>query len=220
MSLCSDAEFDVNINDAIGEPTECALVNYAEKLGLSKNEKKKEYPRIGEVPFDSMRKMMTTVHGKADGVVQFTKGAPDEILKRCTSAIVNGNVVPMTDEIRAEILKANKSMADQALRVLAAAKKDLDVAPAVYEAEAVENEICFVGLERNVDHLSLSLNRKGHGLRAFTNSGVGKVRGIFPESCSLQLFAFFRHFCRRCVICLAGNNAKCARKHKHEREKC
>ncbi len=151
MSLCSDAEFDVNINDAIGEPTECALVNYAEKLGLSKNEKKKEYPRIGEVPFDSMRKMMTTVHGKADGVVQFTKGAPDEILKRCTHVYENGEVVVLTEDKRGEILGANKAMADKALRVLALGFKQIESAPAVYEAESCENELCFVGLVGMID---------------------------------------------------------------------
>ena len=151
MSLCSDAEFDVNINDAIGEPTECALVNYAEKLGLSKNEKKKEYPRIGEVPFDSMRKMMTTVHGKADGVVQFTKGAPDEILKRCTHVYENGEEVALTEDKRGEILGANKAMADKALRVLALGFKQLESAPTVYEAESCENELCFVGLVGMID---------------------------------------------------------------------
>ena len=151
MSMCSDAEFDTEVGTAVGEPTECALVNYAEKLGLSKNIQKDEYVRVGEVPFDSMRKMMTTVHKKGDITVQFTKGAPDEILKRCTKALRGGAVVDMTDDIRAEILAANKAMADQALRVLAAAKKDLDAEPAVYEAEAVENDLCFVGLTGMID---------------------------------------------------------------------
>ena len=152
MSMCSDAEFDREAKTAVGEPTECALVNYAEKLGMDKNDQKNEYVRVGEVPFDSMRKMMSTVHKTADGaLVQFTKGAPDEVLKRCTSALIGGAVVPMTDAIRADILAANKTMADKALRVLAAAKKDLDAEPAVYEAEAVENELCFVGLVGMID---------------------------------------------------------------------
>jgi len=152
MSLCSDAEFDTEAGTAIGEPTECALVNYAEKLGLSKNVKKNEFVRVGEVPFDSMRKMMTTVHKTADGaLVQFTKGAPDEILKRCSKALIGGKVVDMTDAIRADILKANKAMADKALRVLAAAKKDLASEPAVYESDAVETELCFVGLVGMID---------------------------------------------------------------------
>ncbi len=152
MSLCSDAEFDTDANTAVGEPTECALVNYAEKLGLGKNKQKALYPRVGEVPFDSMRKMMTTVHKTADGaLVQFTKGAPDEILKRCTAALVDGKVVAMTEEIREGILAANKKMADQALRVLAAAKKKLDAEPAAYEAEAVECDLCYVGLVGMID---------------------------------------------------------------------
>ncbi|MEE1280460.1 MAG: cation-translocating P-type ATPase [Oscillospiraceae bacterium] len=152
MSLCSDAEFDTDAGTAIGEPTECALVNYAETLGLSKNVKKNEFVRIGEVPFDSMRKMMTTVHKTADGaLIQFTKGAPDEILKRCTHALIGGSELEMTDEIRAEILAANKAMADKALRVLAAAQKKLSAEPAVYESEAVECDLCFVGLVGMID---------------------------------------------------------------------
>ncbi len=152
MSLCSDAEFDTDAGTAVGEPTECALVNYAEKLNLSKNVQKNEFVRIGEVPFDSMRKMMTTVHKAKDGsIVQFTKGAPDEILKRCSKALIGDKVVDMTDSIRAEILGANKAMADRALRVLAAAKKDLSAAPAVYESDAVENDLCFVGLVGMID---------------------------------------------------------------------
>ncbi len=152
MSLCSDAEFDTEAGTAIGEPTECALVNYAEKLGLSKNTQKNELVRIGEVPFDSGRKMMTTVHKAADGsLLQFTKGAPDELLKRCTKALVDGSVVDMTDGIRADILAANKSMADKALRVLAAAKKELGAEPTVYDSESVENELCFIGLVGMID---------------------------------------------------------------------
>ena len=151
MSMCSDAEFDREAKAAVGEPTECALVNYAEKLGFDKNDQKLEYVRVGEVPFDSMRKMMTTVHKVGDAIVQFTKGAPDEILKRCTKAIVDGKTVEMTDAIRADILAANKAMANQALRVLAASKKDLTAEPAVYEAEAVECDLCFVGLVGMID---------------------------------------------------------------------
>ncbi len=152
MSLCSDAEFDTEAKTAVGEPTECALVNYAETLNLSKNEQKNIYIRIGEVPFDSMRKMMTTVHKTADGAItQFTKGAPDEILKRCTKTVVNGKIVDLTDVLRTEILNANKAMADKALRVLAASMKKLDKEPAVYEAEAVETDLCFVGLVGMID---------------------------------------------------------------------
>ena len=152
MSLCSDAEFDAEAGTAIGEPTECALVNYAEKLGLSKNTQKNLLVRVGEVPFDSGRKMMSTVHKDENGaLIQFTKGAPDELLKRCTKALIGGSIVDMTDDIKAEILKANKAMADKALRVLAAAKKDLTALPEAYEPEAVECDLCFVGLVGMID---------------------------------------------------------------------
>lgn len=151
MSLCSDAEFDIDAKTAIGEPTECALVNYAEKLELSKNEQKNVYPRIGEVPFDSMRKMMSTVHNKNGEIIQFTKGAPDEILKRCVNVYENGQIVALTDDKREEILSANKNMADRALRVLALGFKNLANDNLEYTSEALENELCFVGLVGMID---------------------------------------------------------------------
>ena len=152
MSLCSDAELDAEAGSAVGEPTECALVNYAASLGLSKNEQKSAFVRIGEVPFDSGRKMMSTVHKTAEGaLVQFTKGAPDELLKRCTKALWNGEVVEMTDDLRKEILAANKGMANRALRVLAAARRELSAEPAAYDPESVERELCFLGLVGMID---------------------------------------------------------------------
>ncbi|MBQ9802164.1 MAG: cation-translocating P-type ATPase [Clostridia bacterium] len=152
MSMCSDAEFDRDAGTAVGEPTECALVNYAEKLGYDKNDQKLDYVRVGEVPFDSMRKMMSTVHKTKDGnLIQFTKGAPDEVLKRCTTALIGGKQVPMTEEIRADILAANKKMADRALRVLCAAEKALVAEPAAYEPELVECDLCYVGLVGMID---------------------------------------------------------------------
>ncbi|HCE34342.1 MAG TPA: ATPase, partial [Clostridiales bacterium] len=152
MSLCSDAELDADKKEAVGEPTECALVNFAYKLGFDKNIQKTELERVGELPFDSMRKMMTTVHKDENGnLLQFTKGAPDEILKRCSSYLAEDGVKPLTDEKRAEILAANKAMADKALRVLAAAEKSLTSLPSVWESEAVETDLCFVGLVGMID---------------------------------------------------------------------
>ncbi len=151
MSLCSDAEFDTEAGTAVGEPTECALVNYAEKLNLSKNTQKDVYARIGEVPFDSSRKMMSTIHQNGNDILQFTKGAPDEVLKRCTKVLVNGKEVALTDAKRKEILAANKAMADKALRVLAASMKSLSEKPAVLEPEAVENDLTFIGLVGMID---------------------------------------------------------------------
>ena len=152
MSLCSDAEYDVEKGEATGEPTECALVNYASTLDLDKNVQKTLYPRIGEIPFDSMRKMMTTVHRDQEGaIVQYTKGAPDEIVKRCTHVYENGAVVEMTEQKRDEILAQNKAMADKALRVLAVAQKTLAKEPDDYTSEAMEKDMCFVGLVGMID---------------------------------------------------------------------
>ena len=152
MSLCADAEYDVEKGEATGEPTECALVNYASTLDLDKNVQKTLYPRIGEIPFDSMRKMMTTVHRDQEGaIVQYTKGAPDEIVKRCTHVYENGAVVEMTEQKRDEILAQNKAMADKALRVLAVAKKTLAKEPDDYTSEAMEKDMCFVGLVGMID---------------------------------------------------------------------
>ena len=152
MSLCSDAEFDDVEGIAIGEPTECALVNYAEKIGVSKNEQKNIFRRIGEAPFDSSRKMMTTVHKTENGeIIQFTKGAPDEILKICTHTLRNGKMVKMTDDIREEIISANKSMANNALRVLSVGYKVLSQIPERYEASELELNLCFIGLVGMID---------------------------------------------------------------------
>jgi len=152
MSLCSDAEFDTEADTAVGEPTECALVNYAQALGISKNTQKDIFVRIGEVPFDSGRKMMSTVHKLSNGtMVQFTKGAPDELLKRCTKALIDDKIVELTEEVRNNILTSNKEMADRALRVLAAAKKDLTDEPAIYDSESVECDLCFIGLVGMID---------------------------------------------------------------------
>ena len=123
MALCSDA-FLNSENKAEGEPTECALVNFACDAGLKKQELEARQPRVGEAPFDSGRKMMSTIHRAEKGFVQYTKGAPDVVIARCAGYLENGKVLPMTDEKRQELLTANKNMADRALRVLAVARRD------------------------------------------------------------------------------------------------
>lgn len=148
MALCCDAELEQG--EAVGEPTECALVNYAASLKLLKPELKKAYPRIGEAPFDSGRKMMSTVHQHQE-ITQYTKGAPDEVLRVCTSYIENGKIQPMTDQKRSEILKDNKRMADKALRVLAAAFRTHTAVPVEYTPEALEKELVFIGLTGMID---------------------------------------------------------------------
>ncbi len=150
MALCSDAELSDG-NEAVGEPTECALVNYANSLGMPKSELKKNSPRIGEAPFDSMRKMMSTVHRTEVGIVQYTKGAPDVVLGLCTTAYIDGKRVAMTDEIKEKILAANKAMADKALRVLCAAMRMHKSEPESYEPEALEQNLCYIGLTGMID---------------------------------------------------------------------
>ena len=150
MSLCSDAEPDEN-EEAVGEPTECALVNYATSLGLKKTDLKAKNPRIGEVPFDSGRKMMSTIHENNGEIIQYTKGAPDELLARCSHILKNGTVTPLTEELRAEVLNQNTEFATQALRVLGCALKKLEKAPEVYTSEALENNMIFIGLVGMID---------------------------------------------------------------------
>ena len=150
MALCSDAELDAEGN-VTGEPTEAALVVWADKLGMKKFELKKKYPRSGEAPFDSGRKMMSTVHSVDGKYVQYTKGAPDVVIGKCTHYLKDGKPVPMTEEYRSRILAANKNMADKALRVLACAERVWDIAPVNYEAENLENGLCFVGLCGMID---------------------------------------------------------------------
>ena len=150
MALCSDANLNES-NQAEGEPTECALVNFAYSVGLHKAQLEAATPRVDEAPFDSGRKMMSTVHAVDGKFVQYTKGGPDVVLARCTTYLENGEAKPMTEEKRAEIMAANKAMADKALRVLAAAKRDWSEKPADNTPEFLEKDLCFVGLTGMID---------------------------------------------------------------------
>lgn len=151
MALCTDAEVQHD-GSVTGEPTEAALVAYGLSLGLNKTEMKESSPRIGEAPFDSMRKMMSTVHSAGDGFVQYTKGAPDVVLSRCTKCLgENGAVIDMTDEIREKISTQNKAMADKALRVLAAAYREYTSQPSDFAPEALESDLIFIGLTGMID---------------------------------------------------------------------
>ena len=149
MALCCDAELQED-GTVKGEPTEAALVAYADKLGLKKYELEEKSPRVGEAPFDSGRKMMSTIHETPNGFVQYTKGAPDVVLSRCTSALVDSKRVPMTDELRARIIADNKEMADKALRVLCAAMRVHTEKPS-NEAAELEKELCYIGLTGMID---------------------------------------------------------------------
>lgn len=150
LMLCNDATLDDEFK-AQGEPTEAALVNYAYKLNLNKNEFDKKYPRLCEAPFDSMRKMMSTVHSVDGKIIQYTKGAPDELLKCCTEILTENGVEKLTDDMRKKILDKNKSFADKALRVLAGAYKEYDENPDTQEAQKLENNLIFAGLVGMID---------------------------------------------------------------------
>ncbi len=149
MTLCNDAVFEDG--GAKGEPTEAALVNFGAAEGIIKSELEKTQPRVAEAPFDSGRKMMSTIHKCGDAFVQYTKGAPDEVLRRCVSYEQDGKILPMTEEKRREILDKNHSMADKALRVLAAAKRNWNAVPEDVTPENLEQDLCFIGLTGMID---------------------------------------------------------------------
>lgn len=153
MALCSDAKWDATRGIAVGEPTEAALVADAAALGFTSGDLDAANPRVGEAPFDSGRKMMSVVNHAPDGnYIQHTKGGPDVVLARCTTVRTEEGDVPLTDERRARIMAANKAMADNALRVMAAARVNYGrQAPADFSPEALEHDMCFCGLCGMID---------------------------------------------------------------------
>lgn len=149
LALCSDSEWEDG--KAVGEPTENALVAYAAKLGMPKSELKAECPRVGEAPFDSMRKMMSTLCKENDEIIQYTKGAPDVLLKRCVHYWDGNKVQPMTDAKRGQIEQANKDMAEEALRVLCGAYRKWDKMPQDLAPENLEKDLIYIGLVGMLD---------------------------------------------------------------------
>ena len=149
MALCSDAF--IENGEVKGEPTEAALVAWANKLEMPKGDLEKDFPRVGEAPFDSGRKMMSTIHRAKKGFIQYTKGAPDVVLDRCTTALVDGRQVELTEDVKAKILADNKAMADEALRVLSVAMRTYSEMPESEEAEFLEHDLCFIGLAGMID---------------------------------------------------------------------
>ena len=151
MALCSDAQLENG--EAVGEATECALVNCANQCGMPKHQLSEDLPRVDEAPFDSLRKMMSTLHrAKAgEGFIQFTKGAPDEVLRRCTHIWQDGRAVPITELQKSNILAENKAMADQALRVLGAAQRIYDARPDSNAPEAWEQGMTWIGMCGMID---------------------------------------------------------------------
>ena len=193
MALCSDAVLN-DEDQAEGEPTECALVNFACSVGAKKRDLEKKSPRIDEAPFDSARKMMSTVHKSGEGFVQYTKGAPDALLSRCTHYAEDGKILPMTDAKRQEILNSNKAMADRALRVLAVAKRDWAEKPENNAPEYLERDLVFLGLTGMIDPIRPEVKAaieecRGAGIRAVMITGdhrdtavaIAKELGIITD---------------------------------------
>ena len=193
MALCSDAEPSED-GEVSGEPTEAALVQWAASLGLKKPELKKKAPRFMEAPFDSGRKMMSTLHRASDGIVQFTKGAPDIVIDRCEYYLEDGKPVPMTEEYRKRIFAANKAMADRALRVLACAERRWDAPPESAAPQYLEQKLCFVGLCGMIDPVRPEVKAaieecEAAGIRAIMITGdhvdtavaIAKELGILHE---------------------------------------
>lgn len=153
--LANDASLDKDAEGykIIGDPTEGALVTLAAKANLLKDELSTSYPRIEEIPFDSARKMMSTIHenyipGK---LVSFTKGAPDIVIDRCSHISMGGKVIPFTDELKEEVLKINSMFSRDALRVLASAYKEYSELPSDISPDTIETGMTFVGLTGMID---------------------------------------------------------------------
>lgn len=146
--LCNDASYDPAKETIIGDPTEGAMVVLAHKAGMEKDAWNKKFPRIREIPFDSDRKLMSTYHEIDGRIVMYTKGAPDELLRRCVSIELNGKVEALVDAKREEILAKNQAFAEEALRVIGVAYRVVE--RAVVDLE-MENDLIFVGLMGMID---------------------------------------------------------------------
>ena len=151
MNFANDTQVQDD-GQLLGDPTETALVAYGKTQSFDLTKELAAEPRIAEVPFDSERKLMTTLHRRPDGkILVATKGAPDELLKRVTNLATGDNVAPLSDSERDAILKANKDMATQALRVLGMAYKVIDAVPETVDSETVEQQLIFAGLVGMID---------------------------------------------------------------------
>jgi magnesium-transporting ATPase (P-type) len=135
----------------LGDPTEAALIVAAAKAGITLDSERSAYPRTFELPFESRRKRMSTIHQQGKRFTAYIKGAPNEVLKLCTHILVNGKPEPMTGQRLSEITAANDNYAKGALRVLAVARREFDSRPAAFEVETVEQNLTFLGLMAMMD---------------------------------------------------------------------
>ena len=148
--LCNNANYDGK--NVVGDPTEGALIVAAAKGRIQESEVEKQYPRVGEIPFSSERKRMTTIHDTPDGhPIAYMKGSPETVLQLCERAYLNGREMTLSKVMRDEILSKNEAMAGQALRVLGTAYKAIPELITEYDEESLENDLVFVGLIGMID---------------------------------------------------------------------
>ncbi len=192
--LCNDARLEQSGEESgkrtwrmVGDPTEGALVTLAAKAGLWRDEINHVMPRVAEIPFDSERKRMTTIHQVTEGhhlhagfqhssLIAFVKGAPDILLQYCNCVTMDGQTVPLTKEMRQEILDANGNMARQALRVLGVAMRPLSQLPESITPDVVEKDLTFLGLVGMIDPARPEVKTavqvaKGAGLKSVMVTG-------------------------------------------------
>ncbi|MGB9958922.1 MAG: cation-translocating P-type ATPase [Candidatus Bathyarchaeales archaeon] len=198
-ALCNNASLRKNEQknnwEIFGDPTEGALIVAAAKAGIEKEALEKAYPRIGEIPFTSERKRMTTIHKTPEGeIYAYMKGAPETVLERCTHIIEGGKEKKLTDEKRKKILEVNEQLAGNALRVLAMAYKKLSQNITKYDDKTAETGMIFVGLEGMIDpprEEAIEANKRCQkagiktvmitGDHKLTAMAVAKDVGIFKE---------------------------------------
>ncbi len=166
LVLCSDATYENG--QGTGDPTEVALVVLGEKYNLKKHELNEKHARIGEKPFDSDRKLMSTLNKEGEGYRIHTKGAIDSLLKISTSALVDDKIVPLTKALKADYLRVAEEMSDDALRVLGAAYKDTS---RILEPEEMETDLTLIGLVGMIDPPRLEVKASIHD---------AKLAGITP----------------------------------------
>jgi len=179
MALNNDTKI-TNDGEKLGDPTETALITFNEAQGRSLNDLFSKHPRTNEISFDSERKLMSTFHELEGQTMITVKGAPDELLKRATHQLVDGEVVPLSDKDKAELLDVNDDMARQALRVLAFAFREMTTMPSELTSETIENDLVFVGFVGIIDPERQGVDKavaeaKQAGIRTLMITGDHKV---------------------------------------------
>ena len=176
--LCSDATYENG--ESTGDPTEVALIMLGEKCDLGRRKLHSEHKRVGEKPFDSDRKLMSTLNQTENGYRVHTKGALDNILKLSSTALVNGKVVPLTDEMKNDYLKVAEEMSDNALRVLGSAFKVTD---SIISPQEMEKDLTVIGLVGMIDPPRLEVKdsiakAKGAGITPVMITGDHKNTAV------------------------------------------